>query len=102
MIAGTTLNIFNNQADGVRVANLAQTVNVLHAVILTQEEKKILTPTFHVMAMYNVHQDAKLIPLSLETSDYVFGKEKLLAISASARSKFFFMKKNTLYILRFV
>ncbi|HPM31683.1 MAG TPA: alpha-L-arabinofuranosidase C-terminal domain-containing protein, partial [Chryseolinea sp.] len=84
MIAGTTLNIFNNHADRIRVANLAQTVNVLQAVILTKEEKMILTPTYHVMEMYNVHQDAKLIPLSLKTSDYVFGKEKLPAISASA------------------
>jgi alpha-L-arabinofuranosidase len=84
MIAGTTLNIFNNHADRVRVANLAQTVNVLQAVILTKEEKMILTPTYHVMEMYNVHQDAKLIPLSLKTGDYVLGKEKLPAVSASA------------------
>jgi alpha-L-arabinofuranosidase len=84
MIAGTTLNIFNNHADRVRVANLAQTVNVLQAVILTKEEKMILTPTYHVMEMYNVHQDAKLIPISVTSSDYVFGKEKLQAVSASA------------------
>ena len=58
MIAGITLNIFNNHCDRVRMANLAQTVNVLQAVILTNEEKMILTPTYHVMEMYNVHQDA--------------------------------------------
>lgn len=84
MIAGTTLNIFNNHADRVRVANLAQTINVLQAVILTKEEKMILTPTYHVMEMYNVHQDAKLIPLSIKTNDYVVGTEKLPAVSASA------------------
>ncbi|HYC30402.1 MAG TPA: alpha-L-arabinofuranosidase C-terminal domain-containing protein, partial [Chitinophagaceae bacterium] len=49
MIAGVTLNIFNNHADRVKMANLAQAVNVLQAVILTQEEKMILTPTYHVM-----------------------------------------------------
>ncbi len=84
MIAGTTLNTFHNHADRVRMANLAQTINVLQAVILTNDEKIVLTPTYHVMEMYNVHQDAKLIPVSITTSDYVFGREKLPAVSASA------------------
>lgn len=84
MIAGVTLNIFNNHADRVRVANLAQCVNVLQAVILTDKEKMILTPTYHVMEMYNVHQDAKLLPIKIITSDYVVGDEKLPAVSASA------------------
>jgi alpha-N-arabinofuranosidase len=84
MIAGTTLNTFNNHADRVRIANLAQTVNVLQAVILTKEEKIILTPTYHVMKMYNVHQDATLIPITVNSKDYTLGAEKLPAISASA------------------
>lgn len=84
MIAGVTLNVFNNHADRVRIANIAQTINVLQSVILTNEEKMILTPTYHVMEMYNVHQDAKLLPLTIQTGDYVFGNEKLPAISASA------------------
>jgi alpha-N-arabinofuranosidase len=77
MIAGFTLNVFNNHADRVRVANLAQCVNVLQAVILTKEEKLILTPTYHVMEMYNVHQDATLIPVAVKTNDYVLGNDKL-------------------------
>lgn len=84
MIAGTTLNIFNNHCDRVRMANLAQIINVLQAVILTNEEKMILTPTYHVMEMYNVHQDATLLPISLTSADYKMGKEKLKAVSASA------------------
>ncbi len=84
MIAGVTLNIFHNHADRVRMANLAQAVNVLQAVVLTEGEKMLLTPTYHVMEMYNVHQDAKLIPLTLKSNDYVFEGEKLTAISASA------------------
>jgi alpha-N-arabinofuranosidase len=84
MIAGITLNIFNNHAERVRVANLAQTINVLQSVILTKEEKMILTPTYHVMEMYNVHQDATLLPVSVSTKDYNFGTEKLPAVSASA------------------
>ncbi len=84
MIAGMTLNIFNNHADRVRMANLAQTINVLQAVILTDKEKIILTPTYHVMEMYNVHQDAMLLPVKISTGDYVFNGEKLPAVSASA------------------
>lgn len=84
MIAGTTLNIFNNHCERVRVANLAQTVNVLQAVLLTEGEKMILTPTYHVMEMYNVHQDALLLPLQIKTGDYTLGSEKLPAISGSA------------------
>jgi alpha-N-arabinofuranosidase len=84
VLAGATLNIFHNHSDRVRMANLAQTVNVLQAVILTEEEKMVLTPTYHVMEMYNVHQDASLLPLNLKTNDYVFGNEKLPAVSASA------------------
>ena len=84
MIAGATLNIFNNHADRVRMANLAQAINVLQAVILTDGEKMILTPTYHVMEMYNVHQDALLLPLSIKSSDYFFDNKKLTAVSASA------------------
>jgi len=84
MIAGMTLNIFNNHADRIRIANLAQCVNVLQAVILTNKEKMILTPTYHVMEMYNVHQDAVLLPVTIKTDDYNYNNEKLPAVSASA------------------
>ncbi len=84
MIAGTSLNIFNNHADRVRMANIAQTINVLQAVILTNEEKMLLTPTYHVMKMYNVHQDATLLPVDFTSASYTFENEKLPAISLSA------------------
>lgn len=84
MIAGVTLNIFNNHADRVRMANLAQTINVLQAVILTDKEKIILTPTYHVMEMYNVHQDATLLPVAVKSDNYILGNEKLPGISVSA------------------
>ena len=84
MIAGTTLNTFHNHCDRVRMANLAQTINVLQAVILTNEEKMLLTPTYHVMEMFNVHQDATMLPLTVNSNDYVFNNEKLKAISGSA------------------
>ena len=84
MIAGVTLNIFNNHADRVRMANLAQAINVLQAVILTDKEQMILTPTYHVMEMYNVHQGATLLPVKINTNDYVLDGKKLPAVSVSA------------------
>lgn len=84
ILAGATLNIFHNHSDRVRMANLAQTVNVLQAVLLTEGEKMLLTPTYHVMEMYNVHQDATLLPIDLKCNTYTFGNEKLPAVSASA------------------
>src|SRR5450432_4239206 len=84
MLAGVTLNIFNNHCDRVRMANLAQMVNVLQAVILTSKEKIILTPTYHVLEMYNVHQDAVMIPVELKNIYYKEEKDSLPAISVSA------------------
>jgi len=57
---------------------------VLQSVILTNEEKIILTPTYHVMEMYNVHQDATLLPIDLKSTDYQFEGKSLPAVSASA------------------
>jgi alpha-N-arabinofuranosidase len=82
MIAGLTLNIFNNHAERVHMANLAQTVNVLQAVILTNEEKMILTPTYHVMNMYKVHQDALLLPTTIENNPK-YGELSAISVSAS-------------------
>jgi alpha-N-arabinofuranosidase len=84
MIAGITLNIFNNHSDRVRMANLAQTVNVLQAVILTDKEKMILTPTYHVMEMYKVHQDARRMNVKYDAGEYTFNGKSLPAISISA------------------
>ncbi len=84
MIAGTTLNTFNNYCDRVKMANLAQAINVLQSVILTEEEKMILTPTYHVMEMYTVHHDAVMLPLSVTSNEYKAGGHTLKAVSASA------------------
>mgnify|MGYP001260803212 CR=1 FL=1 len=82
--AGISLNIFNNHCDRVRMANIAQTVNVLQALILTQGEKMILTPTYHVFDMYKVHQDATLLPVELITGKYRYAGEEVPQLSVSA------------------
>ncbi len=84
LVAGISLNIFNNHADRVRMANIAQTVNVLQAMILTEGEKMILTPTYHVFEMYKIHQDATLLPIYLDSPDYEFGDSAIPTVTASA------------------
>jgi alpha-N-arabinofuranosidase len=84
LLAALCLNNFNQRCARIKMANIAQTVNVLQAMILTRGEKMILTPTYHVFTMMKVHQDATLLPLDLDTPDYAFGDEKLPALSASA------------------
>ncbi len=84
LVAACTFNIFNNHCDRVRMANIAQMINVLQAVILTDKEKMLLTPTWHVFEMFTVHHDAKLLPADLQTADCPSGSEKLPQLSASA------------------
>ncbi len=84
LIAATTLNIFNNHADRVRMANLAQTVNVLQSLILTRGAEMLLTPTYHVFDMYQQHMDARRVPLQITAPDYVNGMQKIPAVNASA------------------
>jgi alpha-N-arabinofuranosidase len=71
LIAGITLNIFNKHCDRVKMANLAQMVNVLQAVLLTEGEQMIKTPTYHVMHMYRHHQGAALLDSSLTGVDAI-------------------------------
>ncbi|WP_374949385.1 alpha-N-arabinofuranosidase [Mucilaginibacter sp.] len=84
LIAASTLNIFNNHSDRVKMAGLAQTVNVLQALILTDKEKMVLTPTYHIFDMYKVHQDAKYLEMKLKTPDYEVGGKSIPAVNASA------------------
>jgi alpha-L-arabinofuranosidase len=82
--AAINLNIFNRHADRIKGANIAQMVNVLQSVILTQGDKMILTPTYHIFRMFSVHQNARLLNIDLKCEDYVMGDKKIPAISSSA------------------
>ncbi len=84
IVAATTLNIFNNHSDRVRMANLAQTVNVLQALILTKGTQMLLTPTYHVFDLYKVHMDAKKLPVSFTSPDYLFEDKKIAGVNISA------------------
>jgi alpha-N-arabinofuranosidase len=84
LVAGLTLNIFNRHCERVRMANIAQTVNVLQAMILTDKDKMILTPTYHVFEMYTVHHDATLLPTDLECADYAYENHRIPSLNVSA------------------
>lgn len=67
MVAGLSLNIFNKHSDRVKMANIAQTINVLQSVALTDGEDMILTPTYYVFKMYKDHQENTLLGSYLTT-----------------------------------
>jgi alpha-N-arabinofuranosidase len=84
ILAGLTLHIFHNHCDRVHMANIAQTVNVLQAMVLTEGAKTILTPTYHVFEMFKGHQDATRLPISLQGQDYMFNGDTIPQLSVSA------------------
>lgn len=84
LVAALTLNIFNNYSQRVRMANLAQAINVLQSLILTDKEKMILTPTYHVFNLYKVHHDARLLPSFVATSLYQQGSDDIPNVNVSA------------------
>jgi alpha-N-arabinofuranosidase len=84
LVAGLTLHVFHEHNDRVRMANIAQLVNVLQAMILTDGPRMVLTPTYHVFEMYAVHHDATRLPVELVTPDYTLGDRSMPALSVSA------------------
>ena len=64
-VAALSFDIFHKYTDRLKMANIAQIVNVLQSMILTNNDKMVLTPTYHLFKMYNVHQNATFIPLNI-------------------------------------
>jgi len=71
MVAAMSLNIFHRHTDRLTMANIAQIVNVLQSMILTKGDEIVLTPTYHVFRMYNVHQDAQFVPTECNAAEMV-------------------------------
>jgi len=84
MVAAVNLDLFNKYCRRVKMANIAQTVNVLQAMILTKDDEIVRTPSFYVFKMYKVHHDATLLPVDVESELYTYNKESIRAISVSA------------------
>ena len=70
ILAALNLNIFARHADRVRMANIAQMINVLQAMIITDKEKMVLTPTYYVFKMYVPFQDATFVPVAFNAGSY--------------------------------
>lgn len=83
LVAGITLNIFNKHSDRVKMANIAQTVNVLQSVILTDGEDMLLTPTYHIFKMFKSHSENTLLG-SFITTDYLDEKKTTPTLTESA------------------
>ena len=66
------------------MTNIAQMINVLQAMLLTDKEKMVRTPTYHVFRMYAVHQGATMIPIDLSGPEYKMGDAAIPSLNASA------------------
>lgn len=84
IVAAANLNIFHKYAGRVQMTSIAQTINVLQAMILTDGPKMLLTPTYHVFHMYKPFQDATSLPLDIKTENYSYGGMTVAQVSASA------------------
>lgn len=83
LLAAINLDIFNKHADRVKMANIAQAVNVLQSVILTDKEKMVLTPTYYVFKMMAVHQESKLLPSTIKREQYKLDTDSIPSVSYS-------------------
>jgi alpha-N-arabinofuranosidase len=84
ILAALNLNIFARHADRVRGANIAQMINVLQSMIMTDKEKMVLTPTYHVFKMYVPFQDATFVPVTFNAGTYTQGDIVLPRVDAIA------------------
>ena len=87
VLTGTSFNIMHKYADRLQMANIAQTINVLQAMALTEGKRMLLTPTYHVFNMYKEHQGAEVVETKVEGDAYKYGIEEIPAVSASASLK---------------
>ena len=85
MVAALTLNVFHKYTDRICMANIAQIANVLQSMILTREDKMVLTPTYYIFKMYKVHQDATYVPLDIACERRVVREDRIVpTLSATA------------------
>lgn len=83
LVAAVSLNVFNNHCDTVVLAAIAQMVNVLQAMVLTEGERMLVTPTYHVFSMYKAHQDARQLESYVQTG-IIGGQDPVPQLHVSA------------------
>lgn len=87
MVAALTLDVFHKYTERIKMTNIAQIANVLQSMILTKDDKMILTPTYHVFEMYNVHQGATYLPLELQCSQMQVRDNRTLPLVSATASR---------------
>ena len=83
-MAALNIGIFTKHADRVKMANIAQMINVLQAMILTKDEKMVLTPTYYAFEMFKSYQDATALPVEIQSPWYSKDASNIPAVQASA------------------
>ncbi|MDO4180026.1 MAG: alpha-L-arabinofuranosidase C-terminal domain-containing protein, partial [Bacteroidales bacterium] len=86
-VASLTLDVFHKYTDRIKMTNIAQVVNVLQSMILTKEDKMVLTPTYHVFEMYKVHQDATYLPMDLKCERKVVRDDRIVPMISATASR---------------
>ncbi len=86
-VASMTLDVFHRYTDRVKMTNIAQIANVLQSMILTKDDKMVLTPTYHVFEMYNVHQDATYLPVDLECERKIVRDDRIVPMVSATVSR---------------
>ena len=84
ILAALNINIFARHAERVRMANIAQMANVLQAMVMTDKQNMVLTPTYYVFKMYVPFQDSSFVPLTFDAGTYALGDIKLPRVDAIA------------------
>jgi alpha-N-arabinofuranosidase len=87
VVAAANFNIFHKYADRVRMTAIAQTVNVLQAMILTDGPKMVRTPTYHAFHMYRPFQNATSLPLEIRTGEYRYDQWSVPQVTLPGKSR---------------
>lgn len=86
-VASLTLDVFHKYTERIKMANIAQIANVLQSMVLTKDDKMVLTPTYHVFRMYNVHQDATFLPLDLKCEREIVRGDRIVPMVSATASR---------------
>lgn len=87
LVASVHFDIFHRHCERVRMTNIAQMINVLQAMVLTDGPRMALTPTYWVFHMYSCHQTAQRVDLTIHGEETIGGETPVPSVSATASRK---------------
>jgi alpha-N-arabinofuranosidase len=83
LVAALSFNVFHRHTDRVKMANIAQMVNVLQALALTDGPRMVLTPTYHAFDLYKPFRGATPLKAELKTPHWKEADVDLPSVDAS-------------------